>query len=287
MSAIVLAFTQSAWLNPYAPGLALLCLLFAALMQVASNFINDYMDHRDGIDTSQRLGPERACQQGWIEPKAMRWGIVLCIALALLVGLSVLALLLVTSRWSASLLLVILASVGVLCVLGAFAYSWWFSRWGLGDVLVLLFFGLIPTAGTYFILTDTLSAAVLVLGGSIGFAVDALLVVNNFRDRHTDRAVGKHTLVNLLPSDRWGWALYPLVGTIAVVLLLWVDFLLHHSLGRLSLFSLLYLWLHCQAAHRLWCIGQGRALNAMLGLTSRNLLLFTLLVVVALLTSKF
>lgn len=55
---------------------ALLCIVFAALMQVAANFINDLYDYRRGSDRSDRLGPERACAQGWISPRAMRRGLV-------------------------------------------------------------------------------------------------------------------------------------------------------------------------------------------------------------------
>lgn len=280
--AVALAFTHGDLLRPHAPWLAAACLLFAALMQVASNFINDYMDHRDGIDTSERLGPERACQQGWISPTAMLRGIALCIGLALFVGLLLLLLVLQSSRYATANVLAGLTVVGLACVLAAFAYSRWFSRWGLGDVLVLLFFGIVPTVGTYFVLTDVLNPAVFVLGLALGFAIDALLVVNNFRDRHTDRVVGKRTLINLLPTDRAAWSVYPAVGIVAVLLLFVADVLLHARLTELSWFSLIYLGHHFKSARDLWHIREGRALNAVLGSTSIHLLLLTALVVLAL-----
>lgn len=278
VAAIALALTHAPLLHTQALGLGVGCMLFAALMQVASNLINDYMDFRDGIDTADRLGPERACQQGWITPRAMRWGIAVCLVLALAVGLLLLVLLLEHSRYTPARLFLLLGSIGGLCVGAAFAYSRWFSRWALGDVLVLLFFGVVPTLGTYFVLTDSAPLSVLALGLAVGFAVDALLVVNNFRDRHTDRAVNKRTLINLLPTEWLSWSIYPLVGLLATLFLLLTDYLLHGALRWLSLFSFIYLSWHLIAARTMWRIGTGRALNRVLGLTSLGLMLLTVLI---------
>lgn len=68
-------------------------------MQIAANFINDLFDYRKGTDREDRLGPERACAQGWISPKAMRNGIIVTIVLACLVG----SMLLFYAGWSLSL----------------------------------------------------------------------------------------------------------------------------------------------------------------------------------------
>ena len=69
---------------------ALLCLLFALLMQIDANFINDLFDFLKGKDTEERLGPKRACAQGWVTPQAMKIAIVLTTVLAILVGLCIL-----------------------------------------------------------------------------------------------------------------------------------------------------------------------------------------------------
>ena len=85
---------------------ALICCLFASLMQIAANFINDLFDFLKGTDREDRLGPERACAQGWISPQAMKTGIIITVALACLIGCT----LLFFAGWE-------LIIVGVLCVL--------------------------------------------------------------------------------------------------------------------------------------------------------------------------
>lgn len=69
---------------------ALICCLFASLMQIAANFINDLFDFLKGTDREDRLGPERACAQGWISPQAMKTGIIITVALACLIGCTLL-----------------------------------------------------------------------------------------------------------------------------------------------------------------------------------------------------
>ena len=115
-------------------GEAVLCLLFACLMQVAANFINDLFDFRKGSDRSDRLGPQRACAEGWITPHAMTIGIGVVLALACACGLGVLYFAwgnLPHGGWELVLL-------GVLCLLFAFLYTTVLSYKGWGDVLVLV-----------------------------------------------------------------------------------------------------------------------------------------------------
>ena len=111
---------------------ALICCLFAGLMQIAANFINDLFDFLKGTDREDRLGPERACAQGWISANAMKKGIFITVALACLIGCS----LLLYGGWE-------LILVGALCVLFAFLYTtgpYPLSYKGWGDVLVIVFF---------------------------------------------------------------------------------------------------------------------------------------------------
>ena len=99
-----------------------LCMLFAWIMQVDANFVNDYFDFRKGGDTEQRLGPKRACAQGWITPGAMKTGILVTTVLACAVGLPLI--------WTGGPWMI---AVGALCVLFCFLYTTKFSRLGLGD----------------------------------------------------------------------------------------------------------------------------------------------------------
>ena len=169
---------------------ALLCFLFAFLMQIDSNLINDYFDCVKGSDDKEtRLGPKRACTEGWITLPAMRKGLVVTSLLASLIGLP----LVFYGGWQMVL-------VGAACVLFAFLYTTFFSYLGLGDVLVLVFFGIIPvTFTTYVILPSTLQGVypeVIMTSIACGLVIDTLLIVNNYRDRDNDKKSGKMTLIS-------------------------------------------------------------------------------------------
>lgn len=241
---------------------AALCLLFALVMQIDANLVNDYFDFARGIDNEQRLGPERACAQGWIEPDAMRRGIALTTVAACLVGLPL-------ALYGG----VAMVLVGVLCVAFCFLYTTTLAHKGLGDVLVVLFFGLVPVAATYYILLHRLTPLVLLLALACGLVVDTLLLVNNYRDRDTDRAVGKKTLVVRIGARRAEW-LYLALGAVGVLLCLP---LLRTGRPAAALLPALYLIPHVRTWRTMVAIGRGRELNRILGLSSRNILWFALL----------
>ena len=119
---------------------AILCFLFAFLMQIDANFINDYFDFVKGTDDETRLGPKRACAQGWITKPAMRRGIALTTILSCIVGLP----LIFYGGWQ-------MIAVGAVCVLFCFLYTTCMSYMGLGDVLVIVFFGFVPVCLTYYL----------------------------------------------------------------------------------------------------------------------------------------
>ena len=169
-----LAFSDGEFKTPP----ALLCALFACGMQIAANFINDLFDFLKGTDREDRLGPERACAQGWISPQAMKTGIIITVALACLIGCT----LLFFAGWE-------LIIVGVLCVLFAFLYTtgpYPLSYNGWGDVLVIVFFGFVPVGGTYYVQALTWTPDVTIASLICGLLIDTLLVVNNYRDREAD-----------------------------------------------------------------------------------------------------
>lgn len=246
---------------------ALLCVLFACLMQVAANFINDLYDGLRGTDCSDRLGPERACAQGWISPGAMRWGIGLTLSGACAVGA---ALLLYGGLW--------LLWLGAACVVFAFLYTTLLSYCGLGDVLVWVFFGFVPVAGTFYVQAGAFCPEVWWLSAACGLVVDTLLVVNNYRDRDTDRRMGKRTLVAVL-GERFGRYFYLLQGVAGYVCAAMLAYYGHMWAAVLPLF---YLLPHYLTWRKMVRVRQGRKLNRVLGFTSRNMLTFALLVVLAL-----
>lgn len=255
-AAPVLVALSRAWADrgqvEWAP--AILCLSFALLMQVDANLVNDYLDFRNGTDCEDRLGPERACAQGWITPRAMQWGIALVTLLSCLVGLP----LILWGGWW-------MVTIGAACVAGCFLYSVLFSRIALGDVLVILFFGLVPVLATYFLQTRYITPSLIMVSLAMGMVTDCLLLVNNYRDRDTDRAVGKRTLVTLIGPKPTEW-LYLAFGLLAFALCL--------SQSRLLLFFLPF---HIVNWRLMRAIHEGRALNTILGRTAAAILLFAVL----------
>ena len=251
---------------------ALGCLLFACAMQVVANFINDLYDFLKGTDRADRLGPERACAQGWITPEAMKAGIGVTLLLAAAAGLSVLWCVwshLPCGGWE-------LVVLGAICMLFAFLYTTLLSYKGWGDLLVLLFFGLVPVCGTYYVQGFTITTNLLMTGLMCGVSIDTLLVVNNYRDREQDAVSGKRTLI-VRYGEPFGRYLYLILGIAC-----WLIALLMTLRGLLSTDQLVwasspYLLLHITTWCKMVRIRQGRELNAILGETSRNMLLMGLL----------
>ena len=262
-----------------------LCLLFAVLMQVDANFINDYFDFKKGTDREDRLGPERACAQGWITPKAMRVGIAVMTVLSCCVGL---AILLIHMQWE-------LLLIGILCVAFCFLYTTRLSYLGWGDLLVLVFFGIVPVVFTYYVMTTGGWNIPLVIASvAMGLSTDNLLIVNNFRDRYQDCESGKRTIIvriiesrirkygdekGRLEGEQDCMDIYLWLGIFAALLAFTALFLYPFSSIRYPL-MLIYLILHFRAFRQLKTL-DGRDLNRVLGTTARNIFLFGLLLAVS------
>ena len=170
-----------------------LCLSFAVLMQIGANFANDYYDFRRGADTRDRLGPTRAVASGIIRPQLMKTAAFGVLALGFSLGLALLWI--SNGGWP-------LLCVGVASVVCAWAYTsgpWPLAYVGLGDLFVILFFGLVAVLVTHFVQLRSANLPwvdvpwIPALG--VGLVINNLLLVNNHRDAETDRRVGKLTLV--------------------------------------------------------------------------------------------
>ena len=248
---------------------AVLCLLFAFIMQIDANFINDFFDFVNGADDKEtRLGPQRACAQGWVKLDSMKKAIALTTCLACATGLPLV--------YYGGLEMVL---VGVVCVAFCFLYTTHLSYFGLGDVLVLVFFGIVPVCITYYIQLHTCTWQVFTASVACGLVIDALLLVNNFRDRDNDRAVGKNTLVVRI-GEAASLGLYLGVGIVACLmgLVFWAD---GHVLA--FVLPLLYLVLHVFTYLKIKRINQGKMLNMCLGETARNIFVYGLMVAIGLL----
>ena len=164
-----------------------LCLLFALLIQIGTNFANDYYDFIQGADSASRVGPRRAVAAGLVRPEVMKRAMVAVFALAFAVGLGLIA-------WGGPGLIVIgVASIacGVAYTGGPFPLGYN----GLGDLFVFVFFGLVAVGATFFVQTGEVTVDAILAAIPIGLLAANILVVNNYRDVETDRAAGKRTLV--------------------------------------------------------------------------------------------
>lgn len=253
---------------------AALCLAFALLVQIGTNFANDYGDFVKGADRPDRLGPRRVVAAGWVTPRAMAVATGIVFSAAFVLGLSLI-------YWGGWVLL----PIGVASLLFGWAYTsgpFPLAYHGLGDVFVFLFFGLVAVGGTAFVQTgnsrwDTLLAAV-----PVGLLATNILVVNNHRDRDTDARAGKRTLVVRFGR---GFAVAQYAASFSVALAVPLAMALVLRDGWLLL-PLAASPLAVQLVRRLQRGGDGPTLNALLAATARFLLLFGSLWSAALVLSR-
>ncbi|ERJ78706.1 1,4-dihydroxy-2-naphthoate octaprenyltransferase [Prevotella disiens JCM 6334 = ATCC 29426] len=279
MIGIAFAFKDLSWENfQIIP--ALLCVLFAFIMQIDANFVNDYFDCLKGNDDSEtRLGPRRACSEGWITLPAMRKGLIATTLLACINGLP----LIYYGGWEMIL-------IGLLCVAFCFLYTTKLSYLGLGDLLVLVFFGIVPVCLTYYVILpkglQTITWQVFVASLASGLVIDTLLVVNNYRDRENDKQANKNTLIVRIGEKR-AEQLYHWLGFLGLLLMDSVFIFSYSSMKTLSLTLLFfYLFLHQKAFTEMKRIKHGKELNKVLGLTARNMFVFGLLATIGILLIK-
>lgn len=200
---VALAYGDFKWLP------ALICLVFAVAAQIVSNFANEYFDFRNGLDRKGREGFRRGVTEGDISPSAMKRAMLLLMAADCALGCTLM-------YWGGLWLL----PVGILIALFAFAYSagpWPLSHHGLGDLTVILFYGVVPVTLTAYVqcgdwignpesaLLGDLWTMALPLSVAIGMLADNVLIVNNVRDVEDDRSAGKRTTAVIFGSKSMKW----------------------------------------------------------------------------------
>ena len=249
---------------------ALLCVLFAGLAQIASNFGNEYYDYKNGIDRKGREGFRRGVTEGEITPIAMKRATYTTLLAAIAVGCTMLF----YGPWW-------LLFVGAVIALFALGYStgpYPLSHHGLGDVAVILFFGVVPVTFTCFLQAGSFDSTGITLSTSfaVGLLAANVLIVNNYRDMEDDKAVNKNTTVVIFGRKVMGWC-YMLAGVAAMAVMTPVWMEMHQwSLAIISVYLALHIknWLYLKKA-------QGAALNPLLGKTAVTLLIFSLMLLVA------
>lgn len=276
VAGVLTGISLALWQGSFSMIPASLCLMFAVSAQIASNFANEYYDYRNGMDRKGRDGFRRGVTEGDITPQAMKSATFIMLSFAALTGC---CMLFIGGWW--------LLPVGICILLAALAYStgpYPLSHHGLGDVTVVVFFGIVPVTLTYWLQTGGWTGRHVVLPSSVavGLLAANVLIVNNYRDMDDDRAVGKRTTAVIFGRKVMGHV-YLLSGILSMALMtpLWQE------LPAWSLpVPLIYTLMHIQTWLKM-IRNTGASLNPVLGATARNLLFFstmlTLIIVVSVL----
>lgn len=248
----------AAYYHSFRPLPFLICLLFAIGAQIISNFANEYFDYKNGLDRKGREGFRRGVTEGDISPRAMRNATFALLAAVCLAGCT----LVIWGGWW-------LIFVGIAVALFALGYStgpYPLSHHGLGEIAVIIFFGIVPVVMSTYVQTGSWDMMPVTgwLSLAIGFMGANVLVVNNYRDMDDDRASGKRTL-----AVRWGRTamerLYLANGIIAALLIEAATALRVNPLWQLGILA--YINLHYLTWVRL-VNSDGAALNPILGRTA-------------------
>ena len=238
---------------------AVICIVFAVMAQILSNFVNDYSDGIKGAD-NERLGPQRVVAAGLISPAQMRRGIVAWGILTFMLGCTLL-------YWGGWILL----PFGIVILLCALAYSagpFPLSRHALGDVAVVLFYGIAPVVLTIFIQTGFVNSQIIIAGVAIGIVANNLLIVNNYRDAEQDSENGKKTTVTIFGKQIMK-GIYFLNPIIAVVLMCLIF-------NTTVLFYLIPFLIYSIFVDIKFSKSSGTVLNKLIGMSSLEAIIFAL-----------
>ncbi len=246
-------------------GLAFACaLLGAVLIQIGTNFANDYKDFDRGADTEARRGPQRVTQAGLVSREAVKLATIIAFCLAFISGIY----LIVRGGWP--ILAIGLASIGSGVAYTAGRYALAYT--GLADLFVLVFFGPVAVGGTYFVQALSISPEVLLVGFGPGLLATAILLANNVRDIDEDRDANKLTLVVRF-GRRFGVGMYAacIVGAalIPILLIVWQADHVPAALASAVAFGL-----GIPFALKLRSTEDPAILNPLLGNTAKLLLLY-------------
>ncbi len=163
------------------------CALLASLfIQIATNLVNDVMDFKKGADTETRLGPQRVTQSSIFKPETVQKAAFVCFGIAILFGIPLVL------KGGLPILL-----IGIFSLIAGYAYTggpFPLAYKGLGDVFVILFFGLIAVSGMFYLHVGEWSEMSFYAGLQIGLLCAVLIAINNLRDVAGDSLVGKKTL---------------------------------------------------------------------------------------------
>jgi 1,4-dihydroxy-2-naphthoate octaprenyltransferase len=258
--------TAMAYSDEKAHLIAALCTLIGAiLIQIGTNFANDYYDYVKGADSSERTGPVRVTQAGLVNPDTMKKAFIITFTLAVISGIYLI--------WRGGLPIL---AVGLLSILFGVLYTggpFPLGYNGLGELFVLIFFGFVAVGGTYYVQALEINSTVILAGLAPGLFSSAILTVNNLRDIKTDRESGKKTL-----AVRFGknFARVEYLLTVVAACVTPLLLVLYTGGHYFSLFSLSILIIAIPAIRTVFSDADGKTLNDILAKTGKLLLFYSL-----------
>ena len=258
---ILITLSLSSGLPTFDTTIAIITLITAILIQIGTNFANDYFDHIKGADTHERVGPKRMTQAGHISPQTMKMATYITFALAVLLGAYL------VYYGGIAILLIGIAAVffGVIYTAGPFALAYI----GGAEIVAFAFFGPISVLGTYYLQSFSWNSDLIIISSAVGLITVALLVVNNTRDIDTDKKVNKKTFA--VRFGRLFSYLEYIICLYAPILLL--DLVTNESTEQLIL--LLTLVAIAMILTRRFGKAKDQQFNQILAFTSLYLILFT------------
>lgn len=209
-------FVGAAMAPRFSLSIFFLTLLFSLLIQIGTNYANDYFDFVNGADTNLRNGPKRATQEGWVSPSSMLLATCLIFAGALLVAIP---LMIIAGLWSLFLAAACIA-FGILYTGGPKPLGYL----GLGETLVFLFFGPVAACGAFFLQTGSVTMPMFIASLAPGFLSCSILIANNLRDEKSDRVANKKTLIVRFGRTFGSWEYTLTIVSAAAVPLILVFF---------------------------------------------------------------
>lgn len=238
ISPVLIASAFAHYENSFQSMVFLYCLAFAVLSQIGSNYANDYLDSKKGADTKDRTGPRRLVSSGILSERAMRIASIVVLATAFLIGLNLI-------QFGGYGLLI----VGIASVFFAWCYTggpYPLAYNALGDVFVILFFGLIAVCVTFYVHTLTLNWLIVLNALACGLFTNNLLVINNIRDFEEDKASNKRTTIVLFGKG-FGRQLITISCLFAGIISIINALVVHSLLPLLAIIPTIICWIKIKA----------------------------------------
>ena len=207
----VLVGSASAWRDSVWAALPMLVILVSALaIQIGVNFANDLADAHKGADTEARIGPLRVVSSGLVSPAEMKRAIAIAFGIAAIGGIYLI--------WLAGWVILVIGVVSIIAALGYTNGPIPYGYYGLGEVFVFIFFGLVATAGTRYVYDMSVSSEAWVGGVVMGLLAMAILEANNIRDVDTDTEARKRTIAVIIGRQRARALFAATLGVIPIII---------------------------------------------------------------------